>query len=254
MGRGMTVLFMTTALLQFGCSSFAGANAGTAEEDALTDEVTAQTDIVRMRGLFTYMADAAAFVDCGTGEKLPVAMEADYLGLERAYIEAREEPGRPLLATFDGYVAERPAMEGDGIENAVIVDRFIEVRPGESCEPEKPDVPLRNTYWKLMQIDGRPVEVKTDQREPNIILDLREMSFKGYGGCNQLMGSFEIEGDSLRFGPIAGTKRYCMETMDLERAFLQALGTVTRFEISGETLTLFGSEEIVALLEARYFD
>ena len=45
-----------------------------------------------------------------------------------------------------------------------------------------------------------------------------------------------------------------METMDLESAFLQALGTVTRYEISGESLTLYGSEKMVALLEARYFD
>jgi len=256
MGREITVLLLAAAMLQFGCGSSADADAdaGTVQEDAPTQQVGERTGIVRMRGLFTYMADAAVFVDCGTGERLPVAMEADYLGLERAYIEARERPGRPLMVTFDGFVAERPAMEGDGVANVVIVDRFVDVRPGEACETEKPDVPLRNTYWKLMQIDGRPVEVQTDQREPHIILDLREMSFKGYGGCNQLFGSFEIDGDTLRFGPIAGTKRYCTETMDLESAFLQALGTVTRFEISSGTLTLYGSEKIVALLEARYFD
>ena len=253
MGRGMLVLLMSVAMLQFGCSS-ARADARTVEEEAPTHQAGDPTGVVRMRGLFTYMADAAVFVDCDTGEKLPVAAEADYLALERAYLDSREEPGRPLTVIIDGYVAERPAMEGDGLQNVVIVDRFVEVRVGDSCELGKPDVPLRNTYWKLMTIGGQPVEIEDGEREPHIIFDLHEMSFKGYGGCNQLMGGFETEGDALRFGPIAGTKRYCLNTMDLEDALIEALGAVTAFEISGETLTLSNSEEIVAVLEARFFD
>lgn len=267
MTRWMIVSLVAAAVFQTSCSSTAGADSRiAAAEDAPAIEAgkraapegtgtpSAPNGVVRMRGLFAYMADAATFVDCRTGERLPVAMEADYLALERAYLDNREEPGRPLLVIIDGYVAERPAMEGDGIENVVIVDRFVEIRVGELCEPGKPDVALRNTYWKLMTIGGRPVEVTSGQREPHIILDLREMSFKGYGGCNQLMGGFQMDGNNLTFGRIGSTKRYCTETMELERSFLQALGTVTRFDISGETLTLYRSEEIIALLEARYFD
>jgi len=207
-----------------------------------------------MRGMFTYMADAAVFVDCETGARLPVAMQADYLALERAYLRDREEPGRPLLVTFDGTVSNSPATEGGGVEAAIFVDRFDDSWPGEVCEKAQPGVPLRNTYWKLMQVDGRSVEITADQREPHIILDLREMSFKGYGGCNHLVGSFEIEGDTLRFGPIAGTKRYCVETMDLERAVIAMLGTVTNYRISDEDLYLISDGTLVALLEARYFD
>lgn len=253
MGRGLPALLMSVAMLQFGCS-LARADARTVDEEAPTHQSGEPTGVVRMRGLVTYMADAAVFVDCDTGERLPVAMEADYLALERAYLDNREAPGRPSMVIIDGYVAERPAMEGDGFQNVVIVDRFVEVRVGDSCELGKPDVPLRNTYWKLMTIGGQPVKIEDGEREPHIIFDLREMSFKGYGGCNQLMGGFESEGDALRFGPIAGTKRYCMNTMDLEDALIEALGTVTAFEISGETLTLFRSEEVVAVLEARFFD
>jgi copper homeostasis protein (lipoprotein) len=253
MGRRIRVLLMSAAMLQLGCSS-AGGDARTVVEEAPAHRAGEATDVVRMRGLFTYMADAAVFVDCDTGQKLPVAMEADYLALERAYTDNREAPGRPLTVIIEGYVAERPAMEGDGVQNVVIVDRFVEVRVGDSCEQGKPDVPLRNTYWKLMTIRGQPVNIEDGEREPHIIFDLVETSFKGYGGCNQLMGSYESEGDVLRFGPIAGTKRYCLNTMDLEDAFIEALGTVTTFEISGETLTLSNSEEVVAALEARFFE
>jgi hypothetical protein len=88
----------------------------------------------KMRGLFTYMADAAAFSDCDTGARLPVAMEAGYLELERGYLEARSEPGAPLLVTFEGRVELRPSMEGDVEVETVIVERFGAVWPGEDCE------------------------------------------------------------------------------------------------------------------------
>ena len=54
------------------------------------------------RGRFTYMADAALFEDCGSGLRFPVAMEADYLAAERAYLETAplRLTGPVGLATF----------------------------------------------------------------------------------------------------------------------------------------------------------
>jgi len=47
-----------------------------------------------MRGLYSYMADAGMFVECGSNERLPVTMEADNLALERAYLNSRTTPAR----------------------------------------------------------------------------------------------------------------------------------------------------------------
>jgi len=87
----------------------------------------------QLRGLFTYMADAALFEDCVTGHRYPVAMEAGYLELEHAYLEQRTEPGAPLLVTFEGRVEPRPPMEGDGEIDTMVIDRFEAVHPGEDC-------------------------------------------------------------------------------------------------------------------------
>jgi uncharacterized lipoprotein NlpE involved in copper resistance len=92
------------------------------------------SDVFPMQGQFTYMADAGRFSECRTGTSLPVAQEADNAALERAYAEARQEPGAPVLVTFDGRFAMRPPMEGDGLREVVIVEKFGEVRPGERCE------------------------------------------------------------------------------------------------------------------------
>lgn len=87
----------------------------------------------QLRGLFTYMADAAHFEDCADGSRYPVAMEAGYLELERAYLEQRTEPGAPLLVLIRADVEKRPPMEGDGEINTLIVEGFEAAFPGQGC-------------------------------------------------------------------------------------------------------------------------
>ena len=54
------------------------------------------------RGRFTYMADAALFEVCGSGLRFPVAMEAEYLAAERAYLETVLEHISSAVMTLDG--------------------------------------------------------------------------------------------------------------------------------------------------------
>jgi copper homeostasis protein (lipoprotein) len=101
-----------------------------------SDGTLTPTDLsLTLNGMFRYMADAARFEDCLTGRSYPVAMEGDYLRLERAYTEtAKLEPGAPLMARFEGNITRRPAMEGAGLIPTVVVSRFIGVFPGQRCE------------------------------------------------------------------------------------------------------------------------
>ena len=212
-------------------------------------------DTMRLRGMYTYMADAARFGECLTGLQRPVAFEKDSVALERAYLGSRTEPGAPLLATFDGRLAERPAMEGDGTEEVFIVDAFDAVWPGETCEPSKPDVTLTNTYWRLVELDGDPAKVAEGQKEPHIRLQPEEGRVTGSGGCNNMMGGYELDGTKLTFGPMASTMMACSEGMEQEHAFGQALDAITGYLIIGETLQLWDEGGLVrARLEATYFD
>jgi heat shock protein HslJ len=86
-----------------------------------------------LAGELTYMADAARFTDCSRGRSYPVAMESDFKSLERAYLEAVKEPGAPLYVTFEGAIADRLKMEGEGKEPTVVVSRFIDVQPDKRC-------------------------------------------------------------------------------------------------------------------------
>jgi heat shock protein HslJ len=207
----------------------------------------------RMAGLYEYLADAAWFSDCASGKRAPVAMEADNAALEQAYLEVREEPGEAVLVTLEGRTDQRPSQEGEGTREHLIVERFEQIWPGESCERSTVQTPLENTYWKLVELRGAPVEAHPDQREIHLRLRPEEERMTGFAGCNQFMGGYEITGNSLAFGPLGSTMMAC-PYLDDETAFLRSLEGVTRFQILGESLVLSDDTGDLARFRAVYFE
>jgi hypothetical protein len=61
-------------------------------------------------------------------------MEADYLAAERSYLESRSGPWASLMMTIEGRVEIRHHPERGFVNESIIIDRFIAVHPGESCE------------------------------------------------------------------------------------------------------------------------
>ena len=75
---------------------------------------------------------------------------------------------------------------------------------------------------------------------PIITLQFAEGSATGSGGCNQYRATYTDSGSSLTFGPIAATKRACVEPERnrQETEYFDALARVASYEISGDRLTL----------------
>jgi len=91
---------------------------------------------LHLAGMFRYLADAATIRLCATGARLPVAMEADYRRLERAYLKAHPagRPGQPLLVNLEGLITNRPSAEpGRPPQRTLVVERFVGVHPGQGC-------------------------------------------------------------------------------------------------------------------------
>jgi heat shock protein HslJ len=65
------------------------------------------------------------------------------------------------------------------------------------------------------------------------VLDPEQHRVSGSGGCNRLTGSYELNGDPLKFGRMAGTMMMCSQGMDTEQAFLKSLGPVSKWKITG---------------------
>lgn len=205
-------------------------------------------------GMFVYMADAARFTDCRTDSSLPVTMEGDYRRLEKAYLEARPGPGQPLMVTFEGHNANRPRMEGDGTEPSAIVTRFVRAWPGETCERNRAEASLTNTYWRIVRLGEDDVRTSEGQREPHLLLRADEMRYAATVGCNQLIGGYKLDGASLQFLQGLSTMMACPPPLDyLERALAQILADTRRWEITAQFLELRSKGgSPLALLQAVY--
>jgi copper homeostasis protein (lipoprotein) len=205
-----------------------------------------------MRGMYRYMADAGLFTECLTGRTLPVAQVGDNAALESAYAKTRRHAGEELLVNLEGRIAPRPKMEGEGTQPSLVVDRFIGVWPDETCGARTTTTSLENTYWKLARLGEVPIRVATEQREPHLILKSESRRVSGSGGCNRLIGSYELAGGRLTFGQLATTQMACQEGMDTEAAFMVALETVRTWRIAGQHLEMFDDAgQLVARFEAR---
>jgi heat shock protein HslJ len=203
-----------------------------------------------LQGMYSYMADAGIFVDCATREQWPVAHEGDNATLEREYGKAKIAPGSPLLVTVEGGLDSRPKVDGRGKETTLIVQRFVRTWPRETCGGVQP-VTLEDTTWALLELKGKTITVKVNDKAPYLELNSKKASAYGFGGCNRFFGSYETSGKSLTFGAMGATRMACPEGMDQEQELFTALGSTTRYEIHGSKLMLFAKEALVARLEAR---
>lgn len=193
-----------------------------------------------LTGLFSYMADAASLRLCATGQRLPVAMEAGYLALERAYLAARpaDRPGQPLLVSLEGRITQRPSMEqGQPPRRTLVVESFSALTPGRGWPREAP--PLRGTTWRLEGLGGQKLATPPGGQPIELQLSADRLQLSGSGGCNRLMGGFSLEGTAIRFSQLASTRMGCSPpVMALEQRYGDALERVRRWRIDQRRLLL----------------
>lgn len=86
-----------------------------------------------LHGSYSQDGGIGTFRDCTTGEQWTVAHEGDNKALEQAYTEARGATGYPLVVTVEGGIDYRSHPDGSGRQIMLIVARFVQLGPGESC-------------------------------------------------------------------------------------------------------------------------
>lgn len=109
-------------------------------------------------------------------------------------------------------------------------------------EPPQPPA-LFGTYWKLIALGKLPVPTRPPPQDAHLLLQEEGASAVGNSGCNRFTGGYVVDADSLSFGPLASTRMACVDTMELEARFLDAMSRVDRYEIVDRELRLFGGDE-----------
>lgn len=112
--------------------------------------------------------------------------------------------------------------------------------------------PLEKTQWKLVWLPGTKIESATPQKAPYIELDSASHRMSGSGGCNRLMGAYELDGDHLKFASTERTMMACADGMSTDNALVKALENAREWKVNGSTLSLLDTNgHTVARFVAR---
>ncbi|MFM9034941.1 MAG: YbaY family lipoprotein [Mycobacterium sp.] len=247
--RATLVSLMLAVLALIGCAA-----AGADEGDPVPDSATLTGTVVHLERI-ALPPDAVLTV---TLEDVSLAdAPAVTLGQTEVVLSGRQSPipftlpyPRSAVRPGSTYAVRARITQGETLLftttqsypvdalNPAPVELLVSSVPGPQTAPV-PDVTLTETYWKFTEVDGNPVVVADQMREPGMVLHNQDSRLSGSGGVNRLMGGYTLAGDALSFSQVASTMMAGPpEAMAQEQVIVAALGRVRGFVLSGDQLTL----------------
>ena len=100
---------------------------------------------------------------------------------------------------------------------------------------------LRGTLWRLqaLQDGSRPTLIEPPGRPAELQLAADQDRVSGSGGCNRLIGGFQLSGERIRFSRLGSTQMACPPAvMAFERRYSEALAQVRRWSLDKRSLLL----------------
>ncbi len=107
-------------------------------------------------------------------------------------------------------------------------------------------ISIEGPKWRLVEVSESPVSPRPGERRPFITFDATNKQASGFAGCNNFFGSYELDGSSLKFGPVGATRMFCEGAAgEIEMRFMESLEQTRTWELrDGALLLLDGSKEL----------
>jgi putative lipoprotein len=164
----------------------------------------------------------------------PARIRAQRRYVVRARIEA---DGRLLFTSTESI----PAFDRDAP-----LDIMVTRVSSAARAPAGDAVSLTDTTWRLEEIRGHVAGAGAGKRPVTLTLASDGQRAAGFSGCNRYTGTFEVSDGHLKFSHMAGTRMACIEGMELEQQYLEALPQTVRYTIDGNHLALYsGAENLI---------
>lgn len=198
----------------------------------------------RLAGLYRDAQDGGLFAACLAGRTYSVAAGGAEPDLEKAWVEVTSSRDANLYVEIIGRFVG---------PSAIAVEEFLSLKRNGACPSLAPrSSALRDTEWRMVEIDGSRPDFDDWRRRPTLRLD-DVGKFTALTGCNNLSGEYTLDPDGLRFVPGPMTMMGCPpQAMDMEKRFVEALSAVKTAQIAGTTLDLNdGAGKRRLRLEAR---
>lgn len=184
----------------------------------------------RLAGMYRDAQDGGLFAACLVGRTYGIAPGGDEPELEKAWVNMTPSREASLYVEIIG---------GFDNNNSVTVDRFLTVKRDGTCPPlASRGSALRDTEWRLVELDGDRPAFDEWRRRPMMRLD-DAGRFTASTGCNTMGGDYVLDPEGLRFvaGPM--TLMACPPAeAEIEKKFVAALAAIRTAQIAGTTLDL----------------
>jgi heat shock protein HslJ len=102
--------------------------------------------------------------------------------------------------------------------------------------------PLAGTYWKAIELAGKPVPSQGSSHEAFLVLQEGGRVY-GSDGCNRIAGKYELKDTGVTFGEMAATRMACIDAGGIDVAFRDALKSARRLAVAGDRLELMDSAD-----------
>lgn len=141
-------------------------------------------------------------------------------------------------------------MTGLGLVALIAGLALAACMPPRTAGAEDAPATLAGTAWRLTELNGQAPLPGGEAL--TLMFAAAEARVSGNSGCNQFNGPYTQTDASLRFGPLASTRRACTEPArnTQETTYLRALETTTRFTREAGTLVLYAGTQAVARFQS----
>ena len=215
--------------------------------------------VVEVRLQDTSRADAAArtvgqatIATSGAQVPIPFRIEFDPAAIDPSHsysVRATITAGGMLL--FSSARMYPVLTRGAGSDVAIEV-YMIMPADAPAGAGAKPAASLENTFWKLVTIGDTPAIALPAAREASFTLHPGDHRLSGSGGCNRLLGKYELGADTLKLVPAGTTMMACTEElMHQESDFVSALKMTTGYKVAGDMLELRNGDRVLARFMAQ---
>lgn len=104
---------------------------------------------------------------------------------------------------------------------------------------------LENSEWQLISFGPSGAELPVIEGSMLTLTLAGDGQAGGQGGCNRFGGSYQLQGDTIVFGELISTLMACVDAQvtQQEQAYLQALQSAGRYEVTADALTIWYADE-----------
>ena len=105
-------------------------------------------------------------------------------------------------------------------------------------------IPLKmQGKWNLISFNGKEIPADKFLKTPYLQFENEENHVSGNASCNGFKGSFFFDNEHIRFSRLGVTRMMCAHE-NIENEFLNALETITNYQIKNDELHLFKGKEL----------